>query len=240
MQFLGRHDLVGEPDPQRLVGLDLAAGEAQLLGPARADQPGQALRAAPAGDDAEQDLRLPEHRALAGDPVVARQRQLAAAAERVAGDGGDHDARDGRDRVERPVDRGADRRGLVGAAELGDVGAGGEDLLPAGHHDRAGRIGGEGIGGLVQPGQHRADSAFTLPLASVMTATPSARRSSSTPPASAIPPFCLLQRTIIYFFKKKKKSTPTVLSASDDPMRDLKQTVRRVSGRGAVGHTGDR
>ena len=86
VQLVVGHDLVGEPDAQRLVGLDLAAGDAQLLGPARADQPGQALRAAAAGDDAEQDLRLAEHGPLAGDAVVAGQRQLAAAAERVAAD----------------------------------------------------------------------------------------------------------------------------------------------------------
>ena len=79
-------DLVGEPDRQCLVGLHLATGEAQLLGPARADEAGEALRPAAARDDAEQDLGLAEHRPRAGDAVVARQRQLAAATERVAAD----------------------------------------------------------------------------------------------------------------------------------------------------------
>ena len=77
--------LVGEPDADRLVDLDLAAREAQLLGPARPDEAGQALRPAAAGDDAEQDLGLPEDGPRPGDAVVARQRQLAPAAERVAG-----------------------------------------------------------------------------------------------------------------------------------------------------------
>ena len=105
VQLLGRDDLVGEPDAQRLVGLDLATGDAQLLGAARADQPRQALRAAATGDDAEQDLGLAEHGPLTGDPIVAREGQLAASSEGVPGDGGDDHARDRRHRVERAVDR---------------------------------------------------------------------------------------------------------------------------------------
>ena len=114
-----RHHLVGQADAQRLVGLHLAAGDHQLLGPAGADGARQPLRAAAAGDDAEQDLGLAEHGSLAGDAVVARQRQLAAAAERVAADRGDHEPRDRRDRIERRVEPGADRAGLGRAAELG-------------------------------------------------------------------------------------------------------------------------
>jgi hypothetical protein len=38
------------------------------------------------GDDAEQDLRLTELGVVTGDAEVAAQRELAAAAERVAGD----------------------------------------------------------------------------------------------------------------------------------------------------------
>ena len=162
VQLVVRDDLVGEPDPQRLVGPDLAAGDAQLLGAARADQPGEALCAAPAGDDAEQDLRLAEHGPLAGDAVVAGERQLAAAAERVPGHGGDHHARDRRHRVERAVDGGRDRPRLVGAAELGDVGAGGEDLLAAGDDNGAGRIGAEADRDLVQPAHDAAREGVDL------------------------------------------------------------------------------
>ena len=79
--------------------VDLAARDAQLLRPARPDEAGEALRAAAAGNDAEEDLRLAEHGAFAGDPIVARQRQLAATAERVAADGGDHEAVEGGDGV---------------------------------------------------------------------------------------------------------------------------------------------
>ena len=63
---------------------DLAAGEDQVLGPGGPDQAGQPLRAAAAGDDAEQDLGLAEHGLLGGDAEVAGQGQLAPAAEGVA------------------------------------------------------------------------------------------------------------------------------------------------------------
>ena len=108
VQRLGRHHLVGQADAQRLVGLHLAAGDHHLLGPAGPDQSRQALRAAAAGDDPEQDLRLAEHRPLAGDAVVARQRQLAPAAEGVAADGGDHEPGIVGDGVERGVEAGGD------------------------------------------------------------------------------------------------------------------------------------
>ena len=72
------------------------------LGPTSA---GQALRAAAAGDDAEQDLGLAEHGLSPSDAVVAGERQLAAAAEGVAADGGDHEPRDRGDGVERAVER---------------------------------------------------------------------------------------------------------------------------------------
>ena len=55
-----------------------------------ADRARQALRAAGAGDDAELDLGLAELRGVGGDDDVAHHRQLAAAAEREAGDRGDH------------------------------------------------------------------------------------------------------------------------------------------------------
>ena len=81
-----------------------------LLG---ADQPRQPLRAATAGDDPEQDLRLTEHGPLAGDAVVARQRQLASSAEGVAADRGDDEPRDLGDGIERGVEAGRDVTRLV-------------------------------------------------------------------------------------------------------------------------------
>jgi hypothetical protein len=67
----------------------------------------------PPGDDPEQDLRLPELRALAADPEIGAQRGFEAAAERVSGD--------------RSHDR------------LGDLGDGGEgSLQPLGGHRHVG------------------------------------------------------------------------------------------------------
>ena len=60
VDLVGRHHLVDQADPQRLLGADEAAGEDEVLGPGRADQPRQPLGAAGAGDDAEQDLGLAE------------------------------------------------------------------------------------------------------------------------------------------------------------------------------------
>ena len=141
-------DLVGESDAQRLLGGHLPAGDAQLLGPARTDEAGEALRPAAARNDAEEDLRLAEHGALAGDPVVARERQLAAAAEGVAADGGDHEAVEGGDGVVRGVEPVGDGAGLGLPTELGDVGTGGEDALASGDHHGAGERRGQlGDGG---------------------------------------------------------------------------------------------
>ena len=54
------------------------------------------------------------------------------------------------------MERGRDRPGLVRPAELGDVGAGGEDPLATGDHDRAREVGGQLVGGLAQLAQQRA------------------------------------------------------------------------------------
>ena len=136
-------DLVGEPDAQRLGGVDLPARDAQLLGSARTDEAGEALRPATAGNDAEEDLRLAEHSAITGDPVVARQRHLAAAAERVAADGGDHEAIEGGDGVVGGMEPVGDRPRLGLPAELVDVGTGGEDPLASGDDDGTREIGGQ-------------------------------------------------------------------------------------------------
>ena len=98
---VGGDDLVDQADRQRLVGLDEPAGEDQVLGPARADQAGQPLGAAGARDDAEQHLGLAERGVVGGDPDVGAQRELAAAAERVAGDRRDDGLGDPGDRGDR-------------------------------------------------------------------------------------------------------------------------------------------
>ncbi len=138
VDLVGRHQLVGQPDAQRLLGTDEAAGEDDVLRAARTDQPGEPLRAAGARDDAEQDLRLAEGRVVGRDPDVGAQGQLAPAAEGVAGDRGD-------DRLGDPGHRGEGARQAGGALDhvrvghvvhLLDVRTRGEDLLAAVDHDR--------------------------------------------------------------------------------------------------------
>ena len=63
------HDPIDDTDRERLVGAHLTTAPDQLLGARRADQAGQPLRAARAGQDAEQDLGLTEPRVLARRPA---------------------------------------------------------------------------------------------------------------------------------------------------------------------------
>ena len=70
--------------------VDPAAGQHELHRALLADHAREPLGAAAARDDPEQDLRLAELGRLGGDDHVAGERQLAAAAERAAGHGGDH------------------------------------------------------------------------------------------------------------------------------------------------------
>ena len=100
-----RHDLVGEPDRQGLGRGHVPAGEDEVLRPGGADQPRQPLRAARAGDDAEQDLRLADLRRLAEHPEVGAEGKLKPAAERVPGDGGDDRLGDVSDVVQRRLQR---------------------------------------------------------------------------------------------------------------------------------------
>jgi hypothetical protein len=143
----------GEADPQRLLGVHHPAGEDQVLGPRRADQPGQPLGAARAGDEAELDLGLAELGVVGDDPPVAGQRQLAAAAERVPGDGRDHRLRNLRDAVERRGQGARPHRHLLvrGGGELLDVRARGEHLRAAvDDHGPDRRVFGRRVRGLPQ------------------------------------------------------------------------------------------
>src|SRR5207245_306128 len=80
---------VDEADAQRLLRVDRAPAEDELLRGAEPADPRQPLRTAPARDDAEVDLRLTELRARRRVADVAGECELAAAAEREAVDGRD-------------------------------------------------------------------------------------------------------------------------------------------------------
>src|SRR5947208_6309892 len=115
----GRADPVDEPDGARLVGRDLVVEERQLLGPAQADDAGQA-EDRPVGNDAVASGAEPDHRVAGGQAQVAGDRELKAAADRLAVEHAERDLGHVLELVERPdpvpVERLADRaRGQRGA-----------------------------------------------------------------------------------------------------------------------------
>ena len=125
-------DLVDDAERLGLRRRHVAAGDDHLHRRLRADQARQALRAAAARQDADQHLGQADLGARHGDPVVAGERMLEPAAERVAVDRSHH---------RLAARRRAPRRSAasdVGArlAELADVGAGDEAAAGADHHHR--------------------------------------------------------------------------------------------------------
>ena len=96
---LAGDDAGDEAGVERLAGRETAAGEDDVHRQRLADRAREPLCAAGARDEAEAGLRLAEDRRLGGHDDVARHRQLAAAAEAEAGDGGDERRAHGADRV---------------------------------------------------------------------------------------------------------------------------------------------
>ena len=90
IRLAGRHHARHQAGALGLGGVHHAAGQDQVHRLGLADRARQPLRAADAGDDAELDLRLAELGVVGGDDEVALHRELAAAAERKAGDRRDH------------------------------------------------------------------------------------------------------------------------------------------------------
>ena len=80
---------------------------------------------------------------LRRQPEVAGQRQLAASAQGVAVEGRDRGPGDGGQRVQGAPEAASDLGRPLRPAELLDVGAGGEDALPAPHHHGARRLAAE-------------------------------------------------------------------------------------------------
>ena len=133
------HDPSDEAGGERLPGREPPAAQDHVHRQCLPDGAGQPLRAAGAGNDPEPGLGLAELRRLGGDDQVARHRQLAAAAEAVAGDGRDERRPERADRVpalDPPLVVELDRGDL---RQLADVGAGGEGTLGAAEHDAAHR-----------------------------------------------------------------------------------------------------
>ncbi len=136
----GVGDGVDEAAPQRLLGAHVAPGEDQLLGEPERRRARQALAAAPAGDQPERDLGLPELGVRRRVADVAGERDLAAAAERVAVDGRDRGLRH---RLEQTPDLVADLGELArllgrDLAHVLEVGAADEGAVArAGEHDAA-------------------------------------------------------------------------------------------------------
>lgn len=134
--------LVARESPRReppLRGVRAAeglAGEDQLHGAGLAEGAREALAAAGAGDDAEPDLGLAEVGHLGAVEDVGHHGELAAAAEGVAGDGGDDGLLDLRRQLRPRLDEA--RRVRLGEGQrrhLLDVGAGRERLLRPRQHD---------------------------------------------------------------------------------------------------------
>ena len=84
------HNTIGQPDRQRFIGLDRAAGEDHVHRPALPDQPRQPHRATVDQRHPPAAAEHPEHGILLGDPQIAPQRQLQTPRDRVAADRGDH------------------------------------------------------------------------------------------------------------------------------------------------------
>ena len=127
------HDLVDQPDLERLVGADRIAAHDHLerLLRTRRRAAVAACRRRPAGCPSFTSGR-PKRARLRADAVVAGERDLEAAAERGAVDRGHDRLRRALDHVEHRVQAGLHRR----LAELGDVGAGDERAPGADDDDR--------------------------------------------------------------------------------------------------------
>ena len=140
-RVVGHHPL-HQADALGLRGVDALAGEHHPLRPVPAHHRGPAQHPE-AGHQPDRALGHREARAVGGEHQVAGQRELAAAAERVAVDGGDDRQRALLHRGERAHAVGLERalgRRAVELAEAGDVPAGGERLVPGpGEHHRARR-----------------------------------------------------------------------------------------------------
>ena len=145
--------LVDETEGHGLVHRMELAADYHVERLLEADEPRHALRPTGAGQDAERHLRKTEPRPGRGEPHVARQRHLHAAAGGDAVDGGDH--RLGR-RLDLVQDRGQGGR-VRGRrrAELADIGSAAEHPIRTGEDDGLHLVVGQRLGHpLAEGGAH--------------------------------------------------------------------------------------
>ena len=122
------------PSASASSAADMPPGHDHLERRFRPDQPRQALRAAPARQDADQHFWQANLGASLGNPIVAGERVLEPSAECEAVDGGDHGLVAPVENVVAPL---ADRRPHPPLAELPDVGTRDERAPRADQHDGA-------------------------------------------------------------------------------------------------------
>ena len=136
LQLALRRDLVDDAELLRLLGRHVTAGGDHVERRLRADQARQPLRAAGAGEDADQHLGQPDLGARHRDPVMAGERGFETAAERIAVDRRDHRLRA---LVHHVVVRGGSAAAQPALAELADIGAGDKAAPGADQHHRLDR-----------------------------------------------------------------------------------------------------
>ena len=136
-----------QAEPQRLVGVDHAAGEQQVAGVGLARPPRAAGRCRHAGVHAELHERHAEPGARRGVPQVAGEREAQPGADRRPvdrGDGRHLEPAGSRARPGRTAASGVRRSSTVASGSLAihdGVAAGAERRARPGHHDRAERRG---------------------------------------------------------------------------------------------------
>ncbi len=112
--------------------------EEQLFCPGAPDEPGEPV-GRPGRDDAVGDLREVEHGRLVGDAQIGPQRHLEAAADAVAGDGGDRRLREPGEQLVHTAGslEVVEKGGGVEAREVVEVGPGREGPAGAREDDAA-------------------------------------------------------------------------------------------------------
>src|SRR5436190_1474549 len=136
-QILQRHDARHETGAFGFLRVHHAPGQDQIHGFGLAHGVGETLRAADPGNDPKLDFRLTEFGIVGGDDEIALHRELAAAAQRKAGDRGDYGLARIGDAMPRSDEVTEKRIGKTLAGHFLDVGAGGESLDCAGNDHAA-------------------------------------------------------------------------------------------------------